>query len=192
MLQALLRFIVILLSFALVGSVASCAYIFTKPRTFDPGSFFMFIIILFSIIGSSVGVYDYVTLVRLERTIPSSGLVLGGTADFGCYWDVTATREVTEVEWGTMEPGQNGTVTFYVKNEATQSIYCAISWIEGSWQPEDASQYFTLIWDFGENPLGVNRARKVVLYLQVSPDIHDVTDFSFNILLVGQDEPFTG
>lgn len=184
MLQALLRFILIVLTFAVAGSIiAYTTFICYPTKYFDPGSFFLFLIIAAAALGSSVGVYDYVTLIRLDKSIPSSGLVLGGTADFGCYWDVTATREVTEIEWGTLNPGDNGTVSFYVRNEATQPIHCFISWIEESWLPEGASQYFTLTWNFGENPLGVNRARRVVLELHVSPDITEITDFSFNILI---------
>lgn len=193
MLQILLRFIVIVLSFALVGSIVGYTTFLLKPTTyFDPGSFFLLIIIAATALGSTIGIYDYVTVARHERCIPSSGLILGGTSDFGCYWDVTATREVTEVEWGTLEPGVNGIVSFYVKNEATQPIYCAISWIEESWQPEGANQYFELTWDFGENPLGVNRARKVLLKLHVHPDITEITDFSFNILIFAQDESWLG
>lgn len=128
----------------------------------------------------------------MALAIPTSGVALSGEASFGVYWDVTGTRQVTEIAWGTLEPGQVGNSTFYVRNEAISEIYCAVTWREGSWQPVNASLYFELTWDYGEEPLSPNRARKVTLRLQVSPEIQGVEDFSFDIIITGQGDPFTG
>ena len=132
------------------------------------------------------------SLESISLAFPTSGVILSGEANFGAYLDVTGTREVKEIAWGTLKPGQAGNATFYVRNEAISEIYCAVTWAEETWQPQNASQYFELTWNFDDRPLKPNRARKVKLELHVSPEIQGVGEFSFNIIITGQGEPFTG
>ena len=193
MLKAFLRALDIVLLF-LLGGVSVLTALQQVRVTFSPSrGFIAGTLAVLSLLGAGYAAYD--SLVNLEpatRIVPTIGVVLEGTANFGVYWDVTGTREVKEIAWGTLEPGQVGNSTFYVRNEATSEIYCAVTWIEETWQPPDASQYFELTWNFEDEPLKPNRARKVKLELHVSPEIHGVGEFSFNIIITGQGEPFTG
>ena len=141
---------------------------------------------------AALDAYQVMTLQPTTVSITTTGVALSGEANFGVYWDVTGSRPVKEIAWGTLEPGQVGNATFFVRNEAISEIYCAVTWTEGSWQPAGASQYFDLTWDFGDKPLRSNRARRVTLQLQVKPDIVDVEEFGFDIVITAQGEPFTG
>lgn len=131
-------------------------------------------------------------LQRYSIPIATSGITSSGEFAAGVYADVTGAMRLTQINWGTLAPGQTGNATFYVKNEASVPIYCAISWIDSTWDPPAAKQYFTLVWNFGDAPLGVNRARRVTLQLKVSPSIQGITDFKFNMTVTAQDEPFLG
>lgn len=164
------------------------------PR-FWTGKAIAFLLAVFAVVGggfASLDAWRMMGLGFISLVIPTSGVTLSGEANFGVYWDVTGTREVKEIAWGTLEPGQVGNSTFYVRNEAFSEIYCAVTWAEETWRPQNASQYFELTWDFGDRPLSPNRARKVKLELHVSPEIQGVEEFSFDILITAQTEPFLG
>jgi len=127
---------------------------------------------------------------RSQRVIPSSGVITAGVLPFGVYWDPTGTKQVTSISWGTLSPGQTGNATLYVRNEGAAPIYCAVDWVASSWIPQNASQFFTLTWNFGRAPLYPQRSRKVLVQLYVKPNISGIETFSFDIVINAQDEPY--
>lgn len=132
--------------------------------------------------------------------VPSSGVTVMGNVSLGIYWDVTGTRAVTEVDWGVFELCPNAApisnnVKIWVRNNGNRELYVSVTWDDTSWQPPEAMQYFELTFgsdpNFLNSPLKPNRARELYLYLKLDPSITDIESFSFDILIIGQDEPFT-
>lgn len=191
-----LRFIAIVLGTGVVAlllfMVAAYA---SKSKVFSPNTWstnvILSLIITGSLLGIGIGLIDSRIFDPITGTvtIPSSGIMLLGDTDFEIYWDVTATNEVTMVEWGILEPGGNGTVQFWVKNEGNVDIYCEIG--SDSWTPPGSDQYFDLTWNFGDTPISQYRSRKVTLELHVHDDVTEITDFTFDIIIYGATTPFT-
>lgn len=194
MLDRIFRFVDLVLITLIIGAAITYLLFELKPKTFGTKDVLALFFGAFLIFGLLWGTYDWGTFqYEMEsKAIPTSGVLLAGELSFSVSWDVTGTSPATEVQWGTLEPDDTGSVTLWVKNEAPVPVYAKLEWNEASWQPAGGDQYFDLSWDFGQNPLGSNRVRKVVLQLHVHEDITGITDFSFDIVITVDDQPFTG
>ncbi len=192
----LLRFGVILLGTILIALllfvVAAQA---SKSKVFSASTWTPEVIerimIVAAILGTAIGAVDYAIFdpVMGTVTITSSGIMLVGDVEFEIYWDVTATREVTMVEWGDLMPGDVATVEFWVKNEGNSNLYCDTGTDE--WVPSGSDQYFDLTWDFGDTAVDSGRSRKVTMELHVHDDITGIDEFTFNIIIYGDIAPFS-
>ena len=69
--------------------------------------------------------------------------------------------------------------TMYVKNLGTTEE--SLSLATDNWSPPKTQTYLSLTWDYDGSKLDTNEIRKTTLILSVSPDIEDITDFSFDI-----------
>ena len=197
MLARLLRFGVIVLATVTVGLPPFLLLTYkdkvlgTKAWTVKFTAGILSILALF---GSGLASYDYIAFDAVPQTksIQTAGIMLAGDADFGVYWDSTATSPVTEVEWGELEVGLTGSVTFYIKNEGASNLYAEAVWDITSWVPPGADQYFDLTWDFDTKMLRPGFAQRTLLELHVHDDVTGFTDFSFDIIITGDDQPFPG
>lgn len=134
-------------------------------------------------LAGSVAMVDYFSNQPLQEvTISTTGVVLaqqGG--DFGAYWDVTGTSEVYSIDWEVMDPGENKTIMFWIKNEDTQPIFLNMTHFD--YVPPEAANYMTLYWEWGDTYLYPNMSRRVYISLYIHSDITGVDTFQFNIQL---------
>jgi len=105
------------------------------------------------------------------------------TYDIGVFWDVTCTQPCEFIDWGSLNPGQNKTITVYVKNTGGGPITGSFN--TSQWVPPLAGEYISLAWDFGDQPLDPGRVRETNFTIMVARDIHDVTEFYFLITVTG-------
>jgi len=191
-----MRIIIMFLSILTAVSIYLTAYVINTVRKVDLSKWAKIIMTAMSIATTSISgisTWNATAVSEAERiaiSIPSSGLTLAGSIAFNVYYDVTGTRVVKEISWGELKPGQTGNFTAYLKNEGNMPLYAEITWNETSWKPANASQFFSISWNFGSNPLSPNRARKIMIQLHVGSNIHDITEFSFDVVIISQDEPF--
>jgi len=120
-------------------------------------------------------------LLASVRRIPSVGTVK--TIGVGAYWDITCTNKVTEIDWGLLEPGETANVTIYLKNEGNAPI--ALSMSTENWNPSNASKYIALQWSYRGETVNPGKAIEVALVLSVNSTITGVTDFRFDIIIIG-------
>jgi hypothetical protein len=95
----------------------------------------------------------------------------------GIYWNQACTNRTLSLDWRTQEPGSNNTLTVYIRNEGNSAVYL---WLATSnWTPSAASGYIALSWNYSGQILSVDQVIPVELILSVSPNIIDITNFSF-------------
>lgn len=99
------------------------------------------------------------------------------------YSDADCTSKLVSIDWGVLEPGGNKSVTCFLRNEGNYAI--TVSLFTENWSPSNASEYITLGWDYGGQSISPSEILKVILSLSVSASIHDITDFTFDIIIVG-------
>ena len=99
------------------------------------------------------------------------------------YSDSACSSKLSSINWGTMEPGESQNLTIYIRNEGNSAANLSLS--TANWSPSNASQSMALTWDYDMKPIASNEVVKIVLTLAVSDTVSGVTDFSFDIIIVG-------
>ncbi len=101
----------------------------------------------------------------------------------GVYSDSACTTKLTSIDWGVLDPGQSRNATAYIRNEGNSAMLLTQS--AANWTPSNASNYITLRWDYRGSLLTTGSVVKVTFTLAVSSSISGITDFSFDLTIVG-------
>jgi len=99
------------------------------------------------------------------------------------WQDINITTQVTLIDWGVITPNENTTFTCYIKSEANVPSTLFLS--TENWQPTNATTWINLSWNLEGAPIDVGEVLQANLTLTVSPDIENVTNFSFDIIING-------
>jgi len=122
----------------------------------------------------TVGAIVYYTLrVRGSGVIKVVGLK--------CFSDPELTKEVSALDWGTINPGGVSQVTLYLKS--TSSVPGTMTQSTEAWDPLQAGDFLVLTWDYDGHVIQPKEVVTVILTLTVSPDVIGITAFSFDIVL---------
>jgi hypothetical protein len=132
--------------------------------------------IVLAILASISAVY---ALPPAKVQMRSTGLIKA--LGVGVYWDNGCTNVVSSIDWGLLEPGSVKTVTVYVRNEGNAPIVLSLQ--TENWNPDGASSYMSLGWNYGGQQIDVNAVLPVTLSLSISPSIQGITSFSFTIII---------
>jgi hypothetical protein len=118
------------------------------------------------------------------KTVQSYGAVKA--VNVGVYWDSGCTNVTSSVSWGLLSPGTSQNVTLYVRNEGNTVV--RLSMTSQSWSPANASSYMSLAWNREGASVSASSVVTANLSLSVSSSIAGITNFSFNILIVGTEQ----
>jgi hypothetical protein len=104
------------------------------------------------------------------------------TVGVGVYQDQGCTLILTQIDWGTLSPGDSKNFTGYARNEGNVvgSLYMSVS----NWSPANASSFITCTWDAQNKTLSAGVVLPVTFMLRVSTSISGVKQFSFLITVV--------
>jgi hypothetical protein len=103
----------------------------------------------------------------------------------GIYWDELCEDPVSSIDWGIIEPGLQKNLTIYVRNEGNVPIFIFLDTV--NWEPQNASEYMQLSWDYLGEQIQPNDNIKVILSLNVSVNIYELEYFNFDIVINGMD-----
>jgi hypothetical protein len=99
------------------------------------------------------------------------------------YADEGLSTVLTEIAWGTLDPGETKTFDAWVKNTGN-SPQKLVLWTE-NWVPTSAQDTISLTWDYDDGWIAAGASIPVVFTLSVDSNISGVTDFSFDIRIQG-------
>ena len=121
---------------------------------------------------------------QTSKTVSSTGAIqIQTTVGIDVYSDSQCTNTLSSMLWGTLQPGGSKNVVCYIKNEGTTPT--TISLQTSSWSPSTASDYFTLSWNYDNQPINSGISIPVTFTLTVDADITGITTFNFDITIVG-------
>lgn len=120
--------------------------------------------------------------IQMSSTISTVG-TLKLSFGVGVYWDASSANKITAIDWGTLEPGTAKSYSVYVRNEGSYALTLSMS--TSNWSPSNASNYLTLTWNYSGQTINAGKAITVTLTLTVSENITEISNFSFDINLVG-------
>lgn len=90
----------------------------------------------------------------------------------------------TSIDWGKLWPGATREETVTVNNTSEGNE--TLRMVTGNWQPQNASQYISLSWNYTGETLRANQAVPITLMLSVSWQIEGVDTFSFDITIIAE------
>ena len=121
---------------------------------------------------------------QISKKVSSTGSIqIQTTAGIGVYSNPQATTELSSMGWGTLEPGDNQSITLYIKNEGNAPLTMSLQ--ASNWNPSSASNYLVLGWNYNNQPISPNQVIEVALTLSVASNIEGITTFGFDITIVG-------
>ena len=119
-------------------------------------------------------------LLQQQITIPGQGKIKG--LNVKVYSDSACTVELTQIDWGLLEPGQSKTVTCHLKS--TSTVNATLSMTTGSWNPSSASGYISLSWNREAYRIKPSEVVSATLTLTISQSITGISSFTFTITIV--------
>jgi hypothetical protein len=99
----------------------------------------------------------------------------------GVYNDGNCSVATAYLDWGTREPGSSSNITVYIRNEGNQvaTLFMTVD----NWNPDNASDYMSLSWNYDGKMLSPVETAAVTLTLSVSPNVQNIVDFSFDVII---------
>jgi hypothetical protein len=101
----------------------------------------------------------------------------------GVYSDSLCTSPVTSFTWGMLNPNSTSTKTCYIKNSGNSNVTLSMS--TSNWIPSNASSYITFNWNLQNQILTSGQVKQATFTLTVSSSVTGITNFSFDITIVG-------
>jgi len=115
--------------------------------------------------------------------IPNVGTVT--TVGVEAYWDAGATDPVQQIDWGNCDPGAIYNKTIYIKNSGNSP--CTLSIEVQDWNPENASNYIVLAWNYTNQVIDPNEIIPIQFVLAISDEISGIEQFSFNLVITASE-----
>lgn len=129
-----------------------------------------------------------VALAIYRVNIRGKGTIFVTTVDIGIYKDENCTTPLTELNWGTLTPGDTKTKpTKYIRNEGNTPLSLTLS--TTNWTPTEAEAYIGLTWNYDNSSISVGDVIGVKFTLSVSSSwpLPGITDFEFDIVITAEE-----
>lgn len=110
-------------------------------------------------------------------------VVINGDTSIEIYWDNKCTKRVSSIDWGSLEPGTNKTVTLFIKNKGKNQV--TLSYYTSNWNPSEIANYLNLTWDYTGQSIEFKEIIQIVFTLYVSENAEEIGTFSFDITIIG-------
>jgi hypothetical protein len=117
---------------------------------------------------------------QYQATISTHGNIKAVGVAF--YSDSSGVSATSQINWGTLEPGQSVNVTLYMKS--TSNVPVSVSMAVGNFNPPSGSTYLACTWNYSGS-LSPGQLVPVVFTLVVANTITGITAFSFDVSVVG-------
>ena len=115
------------------------------------------------------------------KEFPNDGAI-NGDISIEIYWDKRCTKRVSSIDWGSLEPGTNKTVTLFIKNKGKNQV--TLSYYTSNWKPSEIANYLNLTWDYTGQSIEFKEIVQVVFALYVSENAETIEIFSFDITII--------
>ena len=98
------------------------------------------------------------------------------------YLNSRCTERVSSIDWGSLEPGTNKTVTLFIKNKGKTPV--TLSYYSSNWNPSEITNYLSLTWDYTGQSIEFKETVQVTFTLHISENVETTENFSFDITII--------
>ena len=130
-----------------------------------------------ALVGSAV------TFAVMQRSYSISNVAQVKAVGVEIYVDPELTVRLTEINWGSVEPGESKTFTAYLRNSGNSPI--TLSLTTENWVPANASSVIQVFWDYSGGTVDAWQVVRVEFELRVDPAVTGIDAFSFMMVITG-------
>ena len=128
------------------------------------------------VLAALVPVSFVLASLQFQATINTHGNIMAIGVAF--YSDSAGLTATSQINWGTLEPGQTVNVTLYMKS--TSNVPVTVSMAVGNFVPASGSGYLACTWNFS-GAISPGQLVPVVFTLVVATTVTGITAFSFDV-----------
>jgi hypothetical protein len=119
---------------------------------------------------------------QYQATISTKGNIMAVGVQF--YSDSAGVSATSQINWGTLAPGQTVNATLYMKS--TSNVPVTVSMAVGNFNPASGSGYLACTWNYNGAIISPGQQLVPVTFtLAVATTVTGITAFSFDISVVG-------
>jgi len=133
--------------------------------------------LLLSVLTSST----IIPAVLSTQSISSGGTIT--SLNIEIFSNSGLTQTCSNINWGTLSPGESINQTIYVKNSGNKPTTLFMT--TENWAPTNTSTYISLTWDKENTILNPDQVAIANLTLTAASDTNSITDFNFDIIITG-------
>lgn len=133
------------------------------------------------LIGTIVG--SAVTFAVMQRAYSISNFAQVKAVGVEVYVDPELTVRLTEINWGSVEPGESKTFNAYIQNAGNSPITLSLD--TENWVPTNASSMIKVSWDYPSGTVDARQAVMVKFELHVDFAVSGIDTFSFTMVITG-------
>jgi ABC-type lipoprotein release transport system permease subunit len=139
--------------------------------------------VVMTAVGLAVIALVAVVIVLTSAHLETSGTIVTNNPNLSIFADAACTKEISTVQWGTLQPSGSATVTLFIKNSG--NVPLTLTMTANNWSPATAQNYLTLSWNQENTKVQPGAVVAGDLTLKVAPLVADLTDFAFQITVNG-------
>lgn len=121
-----------------------------------------------------------IALLSMSRAVGNIGKIRA--IGFDVYADKACTSSLTQIDWGSLGPGEMAVFTMYARNSG--NVNFTLSFNTSDWSPAGASTYLLVAWNYSGQVVRTLEVVAISTTLTVSPSISGVTSFSYTMNIV--------
>ena len=118
-----------------------------------------------------------IALLSMSRAVGNVGKIRA--IGFDVYADKACTTSLTQIDWGSLGPGEMAAITMYARNSGNVNITLAFNTTD--WSPAGASAYLLVAWNYSGQTIKPLDVVAVSVTLTVSPSISGVNSFGYTM-----------
>ena len=116
-----------------------------------------------------------------KQSINSGGTITSMNVEI--FNNIACTETCTNINWGTLTPGESINQTVYIKNSGNRQLTLFLT-VE-NWIPTNASNHLILSWDKESANLEPDQVTMATLILSADLEINAIDNFAFDIIITG-------
>jgi hypothetical protein len=124
-----------------------------------------------------------VTFAVMQRSYSISNVAQVKAVGVEVYVNPELTVRLSEINWGSVEPGESKTFTAYLRNSGNSPLTLSLE--TDNWVPANASSVIHVFWDYSGGAVDAWQAVKVEFELRVAPSVTGIDTFSFTMVITG-------
>jgi hypothetical protein len=130
-----------------------------------------------ALVGSAV------TFAVMQRSYSISNFAKVKAVGVEVYVDPELAVRLTEINWGSVEPGESKTFTAYIQNAGNSPITLSLD--TESWVPGNASSMIQVSWNYSGKLVDAWQAVMIEFELHVDFAVSGIDTFSFTMVITG-------